>query len=60
MTDIQGLYLINPKTKECVLKCKKPLSFKNIEQITTFLLKKIARKPKHCIIDYTEVLGFAK
>jgi hypothetical protein len=52
MTDIQGLYVINPKTKECILKSGKPLSFRSIEQITSYLLKKIGKR----IMDYVEVL----
>jgi len=52
LTDIQGLYVINPKTKECVLKSQK-LSFKSVKEITLFLLRKINGKP--LTFDYVEV-----
>ncbi len=41
MTEIQGLYVINPKTKKYTL-LSTGLSFKTIEEITSYLLRKIA------------------
>jgi hypothetical protein len=51
--DIQGLYYVNPITKECFLVSDMILCFKNGEEIMNFLLKKILRE--RLVFDYMDL-----
>jgi hypothetical protein len=51
--NIQGLYYVNPITKECFLVSDMMLCFKNGEEIMNFLLKKILRK--RLVFDYMDL-----
>jgi hypothetical protein len=51
--DIQGLYYVNPITKECFLVSDMMLSFKNSDEISIFLLKKILRKK--LVFEYVDL-----
>jgi hypothetical protein len=53
IVNIQGLYYVNPITKECFLVSDMMLCFKNSDEIIHFLLKKILRKK--LVFDYADL-----